>query len=271
MDIVAGLVTEYDGQGLHRTGTMVDRANAEWLRTEIRDAGLEATFSSFEIDRLEQTDVGLTIGNDYFSGVVQFDGGFTDPEGISGTMGALGSNCPVGLRTSDNSDGELVEARREHRHEAIVSVGRGNEVSPYGMYLANAPSFESPFGPPVLHVAPKELPFLRDAVSNQSPVTCRAVATRIRTDAINVEAKLSGENPDLPPLIVQTARSRWWNCASERGTGLAAWLCSIRRMQENGASRNVHFIATTGHELDHLGLGHAMARASIVSEGSHWI
>ena len=49
-------------------------------------------------------------------------------------------------------------------------------------------------------------------------------------------------------------RSGWWGCASERGGGLACWLEIMRAMCAARPVRDTLFLASSGHELGHLGL-----------------
>jgi hypothetical protein len=55
-------------------------------------------------------------------------------------------------------------------------------------------------------------------------------------------------------VIVMTPRSGWWNCAGERGGGIACWLELIRSLAEIEPKRNVIFVATSGHEIGLLGI-----------------
>jgi hypothetical protein len=51
-----------------------------------------------------------------------------------------------------------------------------------------------------------------------------------------------------------TPRSGWWQCASERGGGLACWLEIMRGVADVRPERTVRFVASSGHELGHAGL-----------------
>ena len=81
-----------------------------------------------------------------------------------------------------------------------------------------------------------------------------AHATPAATHAYNVIAAVNGRRTNLDPVIVMTPRSGWWNCASERGGGLACWLEIARAVNEARPARTVRFIASSGHELGHFGL-----------------
>jgi hypothetical protein len=71
---------------------------------------------------------------------------------------------------------------------------------------------------------------------------------------------------------VMTPRSGWWWCASERGGGLACWLEIMRATQAAKPVRDVLFVASSGHELGHLGLDAFIARrGGLVPAAKAWI
>src|SRR5213078_1203191 len=115
-------------------------------------------------------------------------------------------------------------------------------------------SFLHPFGPPVLQVASEEAPFLADCARQGANALLVAHAERNQAQAFNVVTMVPGTNKGAPPLVVMTPRSGWWGCASERGGGLACWLEIMRAMRDARPVRDVLFVASSGHELGHLGL-----------------
>jgi hypothetical protein len=69
-----------------------------------------------------------------------------------------------------------------------------------------------------------------------------------------------------------TPRSGWWWCASERGGGLACWLEILRAIRDAKPARDVLFVASSGHELGHLGLDSYIARRpGLVPAAKAWI
>src|SRR5262249_55595717 len=74
------------------------------------------------------------------------------------------------------------------------------------------------------------------------------------------------------PLVVMTPRSGWWQCASERGGGLACWMESIRAVGAAKPLRPVIFVASSGHELGHYGLDAFLkARPRLIKNATAWI
>src|SRR5206468_10397815 len=91
-------------------------------------------------------------------------------------------------------------------------------------------------------------------------------------DAFNVVATLAGADRSLPPLVVMTRRSGWWTCTSERGGGIACWLELMRELTDTPLARDVSFVASSGHELGHLGINAFVGRRpGIVSRSAGWM
>ena len=104
--------------------------------------------------------------------------------------------------------------------------------------------------------------------------TARLVAhvDRVAASANNVTAEITGTEPALPPLVVMTPRSGWYACSSERGGGIACWLEVMRALASTPARRSVLFVASTGHELGHIGIDAYIARRSgIVGNTIAWV
>ncbi len=69
-----------------------------------------------------------------------------------------------------------------------------------------------------------------------------------------------------------TPRSGWYACSSERGGGIACWLEVMRALAATPARRSVLFVASSGHELGHLGIDAYIARRSgIVGNTIAWV
>jgi hypothetical protein len=91
-------------------------------------------------------------------------------------------------------------------------------------------------------------------------------------EAFNVVTTLAGANRSLPPLVVMTPRSGWWTCTSERGGGIACWLELMRDLKTAGPARDVAFVASSGHELGHLGINAFVdKRPGIVEKSAGWM
>ena len=269
---IGTVIRAYEQQGFHRTGTAVDRRSGEWLANEVREIGLEPTLEEFSLSRVDPVSASVVVDDRRIDGLPLFDGGFTDTAGIAGPIGTLNSDAAIGFTESPpnaSETGVLGDARRQNRHEAIVVVTRGARP---GFCPSNADSFLRPFGPPVLQIASDEAPFLADCARQGGKALLTTHVERTQTDAFNVTATISGTNKGAAPVVVMTPRSGWWWCTSERGGGLACWLEIMRATRDAKPGRDVLFLASSGHELGHLGLDTFIERRpGLVPTAKTWI
>ena len=269
---IGSVIRAYEAQGIHRTGTEVDRKSGEWLAGEVSRIGLAPVLEEFTLSRVDPVAASITVDGRTIDGLPLFDGTFTGPEGVAGTLGNLDGEAPIGfaeLAPNAAEAGALGEARRHNRPQAIVVVTRGGRD---GLCPSNADSFVRPFGPPVLQVASEEAAFLGQRARDGAKAVLMAHAERRQAPAFNVVTRVSGTDTSAAPLVVMTPRSGWWSCASERGGGIACWLEIMRAVHAAKPARDVLFVASSGHELGHLGLDAYMARRpGLVTAAKGWI
>ncbi len=269
---IAQTIRAYEEQGIHRTGTKVDQVSGDWLANEVRESGLTPARETFSISRVDPVTASLSANGRRIEGLPLYDGGFTDAAGVRGRLGQLVSDAPIGLTEAAPNAvgvGPLAEARRQNRHRAIVVVTRGGRP---GLCPSNAESFLDPFGPPVLQVSSEEAGWLTDLARQESEVTLIAQVKRTPAEAFNVIASIPGAERALPPLVIMTPRSGWWTCASERGGGIACWLELMRAMRDMKPTRDVLFVASSGHELGQRGIEiYAERRPDLIKHSRAWI
>jgi hypothetical protein len=72
--------------------------------------------------------------------------------------------------------------------------------------------------------------------------------------------------------VISTPRSGWWQCASERGGGLACWLEALRVLALLKPKRDCLFVAFSGHEISWLGIQDYLTRRPGVVKSAHiWL
>jgi hypothetical protein len=255
-DRIADVLRMYHLQGSHRTATMVDGESGQWLANEASRLGATVTPRSFRLDRVELRACTVDNAGTTREGLPFFDGGFTSEDGVRGRLGAPGSNAPIVWTTLDqaaiSSEGQSTAAlRRDPSVRAIIAVTEGGEA---GLCPSNAVSFLKPYGVPVLQVSSSAKDWLAGLARAEAEVRLVANVARVQTTADNILASIRGRRPDLAPVVVMTPRSGWWQCVSERGGGLACWLEIMRAVAGARPERTVRFLASSGHELGHLGL-----------------
>jgi hypothetical protein len=271
---IGDLIQTYDSQGIHRTATIVDNASADWLRQLAAVAGGDAHLSSFPLRQVNIQAAYLEADGKRIEGVPFFDGGFTGDTGIVGTLGSPDSMADIALVTIDSSgigtEGRGLEnLRRSGTHRAIVAV---TATATAGLTLSNAAAFANVYGVPVLQVASENQAKLTELAASGARITYVAAANRNPSEALNVVVNVAGRRPDLAPVVVMTPRSGWWQCASERGGGLACWMESIRAVSAAKPLRPAIFIASSGHELGHYGLDAFLKEhPALIKDAAAWI
>ncbi len=272
-DRIARIISEYDVQGWHRTGTDVDLESAHWLAELVRESGAEPSLEMFTLDRVIPEPSYIEAGDRRIEGLPLFDGAFTSANGVRGRLGAESRNPEILLIDGSNAGSveALEDARRSETYLALVFVTTSTGGRP-GLAPRNAPSFTEPLGAPVLQVDPTERARLKEQADAGTIATLVAHARREPADAANVAALIPGRDRALPPLVVMTPRSGWWNIAAERGGGIVCWLEAVRAIGAAQPARDVRFVATSGHELGHLGLeAYLDDNPGLATEALAWI
>ena len=258
---------------LHRTGTLGDQRSAEWLADLASAAGPSVALRTFPLRRWVPGRCEIRGAGRVAAGVPLFDGGSTGPAGVSAPLAALpceSASIGLGALGGDAGDGNrcVAEARAAGTHPALVTVARMNAQLP-GLALQNADRFHAPFGPPVLQVDTEHESWLHALARAQRPVQVVVEVALESALGFNVETKVAGSQPGLSPLVVMTPKSSWWQSTAERGGGIAVWLALLRHFATNQPRRDVAFVATSGHELGHLGLEHFLATNPQLRTSAH--
>ena len=242
--------------GSHRTATEPDANTAEWLAGEASRRGAQVTPRRFSLNRVELTTSFVESGTTKRETLPFFDGSFTGPDGVRGRLGPPKSGAPIALVTLDqaaiSSEGQsIADLRRSPDLLAIVALTKGGRP---GLCASNALSFLQPYGVPVVQISSTASEWLTEIVESGREIRVVADARRAPATAENTVAVVPGTRPQLAPVVVMTPRSGWWQCVSERGGGLVCWLDIMSAVALAKPERTVRFIASSGHELGHLGL-----------------
>ena len=266
---IADVLSAYDAQGNHRTGTAVDHASAEWLSEKVQEIGIKAELEPFALSRVDPGLCYLRIEGRCIEGVPLFDAGFTNAGGARGKLGPLGSNAEIGVvEVVGSQAASAAPARRSHQ-KAVVLLTRGSRA---GLYLLNADFFLKPNGPPMLQVSSAESDWLKEQAQRGAEATLVAEVARTAARAFNVTAQIKGNDPTLAPLVIMAPRSGWWQCASEQGSRLVCWLETMRVLAAGKPARDVFFVALSGHELGFMGIEpYIRQRLSLLKHAHMWL
>lgn len=265
-----GTLAAYDQQGLHRTGTPADRASGEWLRREATRAGGRARLDGFTLDRLDVRDATVIVDGGRLEGLPLFDATSTGPEGVEAPL----SDDGIHVATADNralgTEGEFLREVRTRATTRAVVVLTATDVP--GLVPSNARRFSEPYGCPAVQIDGQASVVLGEARRMGRSVRVTSHSVRTRATAFNVVAEVDGRDSSLAPVVVITPRSGWWTCAAERGGGLACWLQTIATAAAQRPRRPMLFLASSGHELGHLGLEAFLHEHAALVRGAHaWI
>lgn len=265
---IATIIKEYDNQGVHRTGTQVDTKSAQWLASEIKKIGLEPYLDEFSLNRINIEEATVEVGTQKILGVPLFDCTYPKEGVIVGNLGKINEKNVIGITRVDNVKPQNLEKQRKNNPNVGIIVATQG-LNP-GLSLINAENFIKPFGPPTLQISSEHWSLLSSKIGAE--VTLRIKVNRNPTKAYNVIARLKGKDSRLAPLVIMTPRSGWWNCASERAGGIAIMLEMMHVFYNTKPTRDVLFLANSGHELGHLGLDHYLEKNSnMIKEASSWI
>jgi len=250
----------WDSQGIHRTATAGDQAGADWLIEEAASLGAAPEVEKFALNRLDPIDVYLELDGARIPGVPVFDAPVTGSDGVAGIVGPVGAQTSIAVAELSPRDIYTVDyekLRRNVVHRGVVVVCKG--ANP-GLGLLNAERFRHPYGAPAIHLPSEARDAVLAAAARRASARLVAASRHTLAQACNVVVMISGQDRTLPPVVVMTPRSSWWQSTSERGGGLVCWLETLRALITSPPSCDVIFTANSGHELGHLGLDDFMAR-----------
>lgn len=283
-EAVSRWVREYDALGVHRTGTPGDEACARWLAEVLDEVGVAGDLEEIPFERLDPRVCRVEILRDggdepeVIEGVPIFDAPPSSAEGVVGRLSSLDEESGgeigwVAISPSSAGGQTFLEARRSGGYRALVAVTGGERFEmPAGLALTNAESYKEPYGPPAVQLGSEAFPALEQAAREGWRVRVLTDSERVPMVVHNTIATVAGRDPSLAPLLVMTPRSGWWQCASERGGGIAVWIEIARALAAARPVRSTHLVASTGHELGHYGLDHYIeARSELLHDAAAWV
>jgi len=263
-DRISSVISAFDSQGWHRTGTAVDAASASWFAAEVGRTGALASIETYRFTRLVPRESFIEVDGRRIEAVPLFDSTATPPEGVTAPLGAGPSRIALVAAAPGGHSPELDDLRNSGAPGVvIVTTAQRPGIAP-----RNANDFRRPFGTPALQVAGESLADLEAARASGSAVRLVSTFDHEDTVASNVVGVVAGRDPAAPPLCVMTPRSGWWDCASERGGGIACLLELARALAQAAPRRTVIFVGTTGHELGHWGLEEFLFRRPGLDTGA---
>ncbi len=264
-------IRAYEEMGIHRTGREADNATTWWMIEELKQVGVAAEAQTWRFPRVEIHDASIRFGDWDIPAVPIYDCSFTDHRGVSGML-RRDSGPGIVVREFRADDQERMaagmytsfELAREAGAQGIVLIMGDPDGEPV---LRNAERPLDPVALPVLQVAPNDAVPLLGAIGSEA--TLVADGARAEASARNVVACVPGTDPDAAPVVLMTPKSGWYACAAERGGGIAIWLDVAGRIAAAPGRRPLKLIASSGHELHHLGLDHYIGQLGTAVRDVH--
>ncbi len=234
------IVKEYSDLGIHRTGTDVDKATADWFAEQLKKRGAKVSRQEYSFDFFDGASKVILDGIEipsmplYYEAIGDFKTNhvavaeFGDGEHGSGL---------------DNTLESMIDSAMLAGYEALVIAthgGKGNLVA--------------------INCEPK--------LRNRIPVILvpGRYANALKTNSISIEYTAVikpgastnitghwGESSADPPLVITTPMSGWFTCAGERGTGIAVSLHVAEWLSKQMPHFPLQLIALSGHELGFCG------------------
>ncbi len=269
MEAAERRIRAYEAMGWHRTGWEADDRAADWLIAELQAAGVDAREQRFRAPRWRWNHPELQSGPWSIPGEPISGGAMTGPDGVSG---AIGDEIVIWERGADDAArmaagvyDELAKLAAAGARAVVLVMGdeHGEPV------LRNAERPWNPIELPVLQIAPRDMVDFEPGTE----AIVRIEGSREEVQARNVVAEIPGADPDAAPVTLMTPKSGWFTCAAERGGGIAVWLGVAERIAAGEQPRRtLRLVASSGHELHHLGLeAYIESLGDATSEVSAWI
>ncbi len=281
---IAGDLETYIAFGNKQSGGSGDARCGEWMAGELEAAGYAIERINFDAPWFEPERCELACGDESVTlwpqpiVVPTPDAGIAAPLVRVGPDGGADAPLPGAIALVDLPWGRWsslywpqvrtpLQAAFDQGARAAVVVTNG----PTDEVIAlNADGREPMFPGPVALLAPREAgPFLAAAREHRD---ARLVVTGQggRRPAFNFVGRIDRGRGNW--LVVSTPRSGWFDCAGERGGGVAAWLHIARWAARDLHDHNLAFLCNSGHEYQYLGAAESMRHiAPPPQETAFWL
>ncbi len=277
-------VIRYAGFGDHRAGTAPDRQTSEWLADELRESGYETELQSWLLRQFFLKESVLKVDGKW---VECFPFWYPKATGAQPVTGVL---APMTKETGPGDlEGKIAFVDGNNLGVRVISAGVNSlaeQAAAAGavglVVVVRSPSLEVPAinARAPYHQEPCPIPAMIVGAKNEAELVAAAQAGTLASiriegrDDTNAKAyNVIGTIKRGPKwIVVTTPTSGWFQCAGERGPGVALFLGLARYAAEHEGEMSYMFIANSGHELDNAG-AHASLdeRAPGVNDVECWI
>ena len=264
-------VVAYASFGEHRTATDADVRTSRWLAEQLAAAGAEARLVPWRSQQFFIRDHALSVAGSPVESFPLWWPRPTGPEPLVASLAAIETGAGAGALAeriglvvlppvggaqivAGNGVAEIVAEAAAQGARALVLVIRHRTGE---IVALNAMAGLRPWPIPVLQVGQRdEAQLAAAAAAGESVSFLLDGALDYRAEAFEVVGTAgSGE----AQVVVSTPSSGWFRCAGERGPGIALWLALARWAAASPIPARFTFVASSGHELDSVGIRHFLA------------
>jgi hypothetical protein len=253
-------VAAYAALGEHRTATTADVKTSHWLTQQLESAGYRARLMPFRLEQFFPRKTELKVAGQVLP---SFPLWWPHPTGSSPLRGALGGNIAL-VKLPEVRAGAIMPGDPVHQAiETAIRAGAAAIVaivpSPSGEILTlNVRDDDARWPIPIVLAADSDRPRLERWAAAAAPASVLVDGAHQKdAAAYEVIARLERGRPFV---LVTTPSSGWFRCAGERGPGIALWLGLARWAAQRKSPVTYEFVASSGHELDGMGLREFMRR-----------
>ena len=233
------IVKTYSDMGHHRTGTETDAAAIDWLAGLLRNAGAEVTCPPFPYSHYDAA-VTITINGQCIEAMALYYA-YTGSASISRPAFAEVN----GHDAEDNISKAIITAVTQARqlgHDGLILTTDSPDDTLCGMNRQSHDVLDFP----VILIGKKDSERVR-----QNPAQISISAKTNDQTARNIVARFrSDDSTDQALLLLTTPVSGWFNCAGERGCGIAIALILAQKLS---AHCPLDLLLASGHELGFVG------------------
>ena len=275
-------VERYADFGEHRTGGAADRGTSRWLDDELSSFGFAVERQPFVVRQFFPEEQQLELEGRSLS---------VFPHWLP-----KASTAPIRAQLAPLSDDDLAakiaflapenagewfsvrpsalaeEAARKGARALVIALPHPSRE----IYATNAapPYLEEELPIPTVILAASDAPHVAATMKSKLPAILVSTGSHRSVEATNVIAHHPQVPIDGAPwVVISTPTSGWFQCAGERGTGialflgLAEWVAS----REAASGFNWLFVANSGHELSFAGAHHSMELAPAPPDVRAWL
>lgn len=281
-DRVARDIDRYIGFGSKASGGNGDTACGHWLASELEQAGFAVEKPTISVPWFAPQRSEVIMGGARAALWPQPIVVPTAAEGVSGPLvrvdGAGRADAPLAGAVAlvdipyNRWSSALAKPIRAPIDSAFAAGAKAAIVvtnGPTGRIVAlNTDGREPMFKGPVGLLAPADAgPFLAAAMTH-SRATVALTGRGGRRPAFNLIGRIDRGKGRW--LVVSTPRSGWFDCAGERGGGIAAWLDLARWAPAAFPDYDLAFLCNSGHEYENLGAEEALEAAAPKPAETHF-